>query len=125
MLRGVFAMKMLRKSLLLGIVLMLTGIVPVLAYGASCDRMPCCRPKGQVITQSSAGCCSPATCVRETAGITNSELAKPYQKQFAVLPAVLIHRIAGTQAAGVTVIVPPGTPPRTGERLAILSTLLI
>lgn len=124
-LRGVFAMKMLRKALLLGIVLLLTGIFPVLAHGGSCHQMPCCHPKGPIITQSDASCCSPATCVRETAGVNNSELAKQHQKQFAVLQAVVIDRIAVTQAAGASVIVPSGTPPRTGERLAILSTLLI
>lgn len=125
MLRGVFALKMLRKSLLLGIVLLLTGILPVLAHGGSCDQMPCCHPKGQVITQSNASCCSPATCVRETAGVKNSDVAKQHQEQFGVLSVVLIDCIAVTHAASLTVIVPSGTPLRTSERLAILSTLLI
>ena len=125
MLEALFAMKMLRKSLLLGIILLLTGIFPVLAHAGSCHQMPCCHPKGPVITQSDASCCSPATCVKETAGVKDSEPAKQHQKQFAVFPAVLIDRIAVTHAAGAGVITQSGTPPRTSERLAILSTLLI
>lgn len=119
-------MKMLRKLLLLGIVVLLSGILPVLAYGGSCDRMPCCHhPKGRVITQSNVSCCSPATCVRETSGVKNPEDAKRQLKQFTLFPAVATAFIVVAPDASRTAFFAPPTPPRTSDRLAILSTLLI
>lgn len=119
-------MKMLRTSLLLGIVLLLTGILPVLAHGGSCARMPCCHPKGRVITQSGASCCSPATCARETAGIKDGEIAKRHEKQVAALPAVVAGQSTmPSQAAAEKAPLPSETPPRTSNRLAVLCILLI
>lgn len=121
---ALFAMKMLRKSLILGIVLLVTGIVPVLAYGGSCDRMPCCYPKGHVVTQADASCCSPATCVRETAGIKNDVAKQQSSVGLAIAATVDRHVVTSTTVTPIS-FAPAEAPKATSDRLALLSTLLI
>lgn len=112
---------MLRRTVMIVLVLAVSGLVPLMATRGSCTDMPCCHHHAAVVT-SAADCCSPATCIKEDqaihspVGFAERHVAV---RAVAVVPVTVAHQ-------RTFVPHPSSSPPiSTTERLSVLSILLI
>src|SRR5688572_26360601 len=116
-------MSMPRRFLLFAIALVVSGILPVMTNGASCNDLPCCDHSGRLVIQvSSSECCTPSNCARQLEAVKagSSSFHQPSKALFAVaLPAPL------TSSATHQLVAISPSPPPTAERLSKLSILLI
>jgi len=120
-------MKMrMRKLILCGIIIAISGLVPLAVHAGSCQDMPCCHQRGVVLT-SGGECCSPATCVNEEQALeSRSHSGQRHGNQLvAILPHLDPSPVASADAAVNPSKWLEGSPPTTQQRLSFLSTLLI
>lgn len=110
----------MRRAFVVAIVtIAVSGVVPLIANFGSCEGMPCCHKSGTAIA-ATAGCCGPATCIKEEQALragtaTLSVLATPILAVHNEIPAPI--RIADPLSVS--------HPPPTSQRLSALSILLI
>lgn len=118
---------MTRNSLALAVVLVIAGLAPATAIIGFCARMPCCSHASDSTTASSTernDCCttivcydSPSATFAAAASTSLSLLVTPVITRD--VPALHVPRTTIAAAADTS------PPRRTGDRLAVLSTLLI
>jgi len=117
---------MTRKLLLCAIIIAISGLVPLIAHGGSCQDMPCCHHQG-VSFSATGDCCSPSNCARETQVLKSRSDHGPGSEQ---PPAAIVARleVAPPASAVMPVVRSPwfeGPPPTTQQRLSVLATFLI
>ncbi|GAC1396572.1 MAG: hypothetical protein NVSMB68_13260 [Thermoanaerobaculia bacterium] len=117
---------MLRRIAVAVLIVVVTGLVPLMANGGSCADMPCCHQHGAVISTSTGDCCAPPTCVKEEQAIrASASIAQRHLLSAAVVavlpvsPELRLHSETARQHHSWS---PPLT---TTERLSVLSILLI
>jgi len=118
---------MLRKPLAFAIVLMIAGLAPASAIIGFCARMPCCSHTSSeplALSAERGDCCTTITCYDTPSAKLTSGAASTASAAVAPAPAAVVPplRLAPLVAHTFT----DTSPPRAvGDRLAILSTLLI
>jgi len=111
-----------RKAILMGVALLLTGIMPVVA-AITCVDLPCCHHKGTVVAQpNTSDCCTPVTCVEESKAVKN---ASPSPSALKLIAVVIAPVILPVPIETVPVSILAASPPSTSKRLSTLSVLLI
>jgi hypothetical protein len=116
-----FRKEMSRRFVVAVLVIAVSGLLPLAANHGSCHSMPCCHKTKSTIS-ATAGCCEPATCVKEQqvlrAGATTSTHAIKF------IQAHIVDFI-GVAPPTATAPLSESPPSRTAERLSVLSVLLI
>jgi hypothetical protein len=116
-----------RKSVALAVVLLIAGLAPATAIIGFCARMPCCGHESSsslAMTTDSPDCCTTIACYQSpSATLSATSLTPQPVLAVATLPAnapalPAINRDVAHAPIDIS-------PPPTGERLAILSTLII
>lgn len=118
-----FPRGMLRRFAVAMLAIAVSGLLPLAAYHGSCHSMPCCH-KTKTTISATAGCCQPATCVKEeqalrAGGATSTHTLKLVQAHLVGFSAVA----PPTFHAALPLSESPPSP--TAQRLSVLSVLLI
>ena len=114
---------MSRRFVIALLAIAVSGLVPLAANHGSCHSMPCCQ-KTKTTISATAGCCEPATCVKEQQALRAGAAASTHTLKF--VQAEFVDCIA--LAPPIFHLAAPlseSPPSRTAERLSILSVLLI
>jgi hypothetical protein len=121
----VFASTMNRKSLALGIILLIAGLAPASAIIGFCSRMPCCsHASNATFSTERADCCTTIACyespsLKLTTAPTSADALLATPALIIIAPAPSPAPLIARAFAGTS----PPVPVR--HRLAILSTLLV
>jgi len=116
-----------RKSLALAVVLLLAGLAPASAIIGFCTRMPCCHhaaARHAAIGTTTTDCCTTIACYESPSARIASPGASLSTATIAAMAVAPLALAPSDRVAGAPTI-EPSPPPPTGQRLAILSTLLI
>lgn len=117
---------MRKRFLAFALVLVVSGVVPLMANWGSCDDLPCCHVKGMAIGQGTTDCCSPATCIKEEKGLRADDGSiRHHIEHMGAEPAEASALVSIIFLPCFEQLTPLSPPSSTGERLATLSILLI
>ena len=116
-----------KRLLLVALIILVSGVLPLIANWGSCDDMPCCHRQGIVIGLPANNCCSPATCVKEEKALrADARAAQVHHIKYVLLATLTVS--PPTSTASIAKVDPsllPSLPFSTRERLSTLSVLLI
>ena len=112
---------MVRKSVMVLIVVALSGVLPVMASWGSCAEMPCCHHRVAVDIAKS-DCCAPVTCIKDAKPLPPTQLTSERTTVHVVLVAMPVEATTVEQHITPRHWSPPHS---TAERLSTLSILLI
>ena len=118
-----------RKHIALAVLLLLAGLAPATAIIGFCARMPCCGHESASdalsLTTNRSDCCTTIACYESP----SATLAPADSASLSLIatPALTFDApaLASPRCSVATAPIDTSPPPRTSDRLAVLSTLLI